>query len=230
MYLIFVTGSNSKLLSGKLASLLVGRCKEFKIMHFTYKEFIKYYRDNNLHLPNKPLHNFIRYGGMPQRIDCSSEEDIKDYLKSIYYGIIDKDICYGHSKIDKETFITISKHIIYNTSKDFSAQNNVDYYNQNIPNTIYRENVYRYLEKLEQAYLISRVKRYDVASKSTLKQMEKQFLIDNGFLLACNNSNKIYVAHALENLIFYKQLYRGYDVKIGKTYKGEIDFVAMKKW
>lgn len=60
--------------------------------------------------------------------------------------------------------------------------------------------------------------------------MEKQFLIDNGFLLACNNSNKIYVAHALENLIFNEQLYRGYDVKIGKTYKGEIDFVAMKKW
>ena len=81
---IFVTGSNSKLLSGRLASLLVGRCKEFKIMPFTYSEFIKYYEENELDLPKKTLQNFIRFGGMPQRMDYDLEEDIKEYLKSIY--------------------------------------------------------------------------------------------------------------------------------------------------
>ena len=225
---IFVTGSNSKLLSGRLATLLVGRCKEFKIMPFTYNEYINYFRDNKMNLPEKTLQNYIRYGGMPQRLDYYLEEDIKDYLKSIYYGIIDKDICSGQSKINKETFITISKYIITNSSKEFSAQNIVDYYNQNNPDTIYRETVYRILDKLEQACLISRVKRYDIATKRTLKQVEKQFVIDNGFVLACNDSNKVFVSHALENLVYNELIYRGYEVKIGKTYKGEIDFVAMK--
>ena len=225
---IFVTGSNSKLLSGRLASLLVGRCKEFKIMPFTYNEFLNYYKENKLKLPEKPLQNYIRFGGMPQRMDYESEEDIKEYLKSIYYGIIDKDICNTKAKINKETFITLSKYIISNVTKEFSVPSIVDYYNQNNVDKIYCENVYRYLEKLEKACLISRVKRYDVATKRTLKQVEKQFVVDNGFMLACSDSNKIFIAHALENLIYNELLYRGYEIKIGKTYKGEIDFVAMK--
>ena len=225
---IFVTGSNSKLLSGRLASLLVGRCKEFKIMPFTYNEFLNYYKENELKLPEKPLQNYIRFGGMPQRMDYESEEDIKEYLKSIYYGIIDKDICNTKAKINKETFLTLSKYIISNVTKEFSVPSIVDYYNQNNVDKIYCENVYRYLEKLEKACLISRVKRYDVATKRTLKQVEKQFVVDNGFMLACCESNKIFIAHALENLIYNELLYRGYKVKIGKTYKGEIDFVAMK--
>lgn len=225
---IFVTGSNSKLLSGRLASLLVGRCKEFKIMPFTYSEFIKYYDENGLHLPNKPLQNYIRFGGMPQRMDYVLEEDIKDYLKSIYYGIIEKDICTVKSKIDKETFIKISKYVISNSAKEFSANSIVDYYNKNNLDKIYRENIYRYLEKLEQACLISRVKRYDISTKRTLKSIEKQFAIDTGFLLACSDSNKISISHTLENVVYNELLFRGYDVKIGKTYKGEIDFVAMK--
>ena len=225
---IFVTGSNSKLLSGRLASLLVGRCKEFKIMPFTYSEFLNYYKENGLMLPEKPLQNYIRFGGMPQRMDYESEEDIKEYLKSIYYGIIDKDICNTKAKINKETFITLSKYIINNVTKEFSVTSIVDYYNQNNSDKIYNENVYRYLGKLEKACLISRVKRYDVATKRTLKHVEKQFVVDNGFMLVCNDSNKIFIAHALENLVYNELLYRGYDVKIGKTYKGEIDFVAMK--
>lgn len=225
---IFVTGSNSNLLSGKLASLLVGRCKEFKIMPFTYCEFLNYYKENGFELPNKPLQNYIRFGGMPQRMDYELEEDIKDYLKSIYYGIIDKDICNVRAKIDRETFITISKYIISNVSKEFSVSNIVEYYNKNNPDKIYNENVYRYLDKLEKACLISRVKRYDISTKRTLKHTEKQYVVDNGFLLACSDSNKIFIAHALENLVYNELLYRGYDVRIGKTYKGEIDFVAMK--
>lgn len=225
---IFVTGSNSKLLSGHLASLLVGRCKEFKIMPFTYSEFIRYYQENNLKLPDKPFQNYLRFGGMPQRMDYTLEEDIKEYLKSIYYGIVDKDICNNQSKIDKETFILISKYIINNATKDFSVQNIVDYYNLNNQDNIYRKLIYRYLEKLEQACLISRVRRYDIATKRTLKQIEKQFVVDNGFMLACDDSNKLFVSHALENVVYNELLIRGYDVRIGKTYKGEIDFVAMK--
>ena len=225
---IFVTGSNSKLLSGRLSSLLVGRCKEFKILPFSYTEFLQYYKENNLPLPLQPLNNYIRLGGMPQRFDYDNEDDIKDYLISLFNGIIDKDICNSRSNINKENFTTLAKYIISNATKEFSATSISDYFNKMNNGNITRENIYRYLEKLEQACLISRVKRYDIASKRTLKLIEKHFVIDNGFFLACSQSNNILISHALENLIYNELIYRGYEIKIGKTYKGEIDFVVTK--
>ena len=225
---IFVTGSNSKLLSGRLSSLLVGRCKEFKILPFSYTEFLEYYKENNLPLPLQPLNNYIRLGGMPQRFDYDNEDDIKDYLISLFNGIIDKDICNSRSNINKENFTTLAKYIISNATKEFSAASISDYFNKMNNGNITRENIYRYLEKLEQARLISRVKRFDIASKRTLKLIEKHFVIDNGFFLACSQSNNILISHALENLIYNELIYRGYEIKIGKTYKGEIDFVVTK--
>lgn len=225
---IFVTGSNSKLLSGRLSSLLVGRCKEFKILPFSYTEFLQYYKENNLPLPLQPLNNYIRLGGMPQRFDYDNEDDVKDYLISLFNGIIDKDICNSRSNIDKENFTTLAKYIISNATKEFSATSISDYFNKMNNGNITRENIYRYLDKLEQACLISRVKRFDIASKRTLKLIEKHYVIDNGFFLACNQSNNILISHALENLIYNELIYRGYEIKIGKTYKGEIDFVVTK--
>lgn len=225
---IFVTGSNSKLLSGRLSSLLVGRCKEFKILPFSYTEFLQYYKENNLPLPLQPLNNYIRLGGMPQRFDYDNEDDIKNYLISLFNGIIDKDICNSRSNINKENFTTLAKYIISNATKEFSATSISDYFNKTNNRNITRENIYRYLEKLEQACLISRVKRFDIASKRTLRLIEKHFVIDNGFFLACSQSNNILISHALENLIYNELIYRGYEIKIGKTYKGEIDFVVTK--
>ena len=225
---IFVTGSNSKLLSVRLSSLLVGRCKEFKILPFSYTEFLQYYKENNLPLPLQPLNNYIRLGGMPQRFDYDNEDDIKDYLISLFNGIIDKDICNSRSNINKENLTTLAKYIISNATKEFSATSISDYFNKMNNGNITRENIYRYLEKLEQACLISRVKRYDIASKRTLRLIEKHFVIDNGFFLACSQSNNILIIHALENLIYNELIYRGYEIKIGKTYKGEIDFVVTK--
>lgn len=225
---IFVTGSNSKLLSGRLSSLLVGRCKEFKILPFSYTEFLQYYKENNLPLPLQPLNNYIRLGGMPQRFDYDNEDDIKNYLISLFNGIIDKDICNSRSNINKENFTTLAKYIISNATKEFSATSISDYFNKTNNGNITRENIYRHLEKLEQACLISRVKRFDIASKRTLRLIEKHFVIDNGFFLACSQSNNILISHALENLVYNELIYRGYEIKIGKTYKGEIDFVVTK--
>lgn len=225
---IFVTGSNSKLLSGKLSSLLVGRCKEFKILPFSYTEFLQYYKENNLPLPLQPLNNYICFGGMPQRFEYDNEDDIKNYLISLFNGIINKDICNSRSNFNKENFTTLAKYIISNATKEFSATSISDYFNKTNNGNITRENIYRYLEKLEQACLISRVKRFDIASKRTLRLIEKHFVIDNGFYLACSQSNNILISHALENLIYNELIYRGYEIKIGKTYKGEIDFVVTK--
>ena len=225
---IFVTGSNSKLLSGRLATLLVGRCKEFKIIPFTYSEYLEYFEKNRIELKNNPLSDYLKYGGMPQRLDYSEEKDIIEYLKSVYNGIVNKDICNSKSHINKETFNIISKYIMNNTSKEFSTQNVVDYFNKYNNSNLDRKVVYRYLEKLEEACLISRVHRYDIASKRNLKSIEKQYAIDNGFILACSESNNVILSHFLENAIYNDLVFKGYDIKIGKTYKGEIDFVAIK--
>lgn len=225
---IFATGSNSKLLSGRLASLLVGRCKEFKIMPFTYQEFIEFYKINNIELPKNPFSNYLRFGGMPQRFDYDNEEDIKNYLKDIFNGIVDKDICTKKSKINKDNFLTISKYIISNVGKEFSPLNIIKYFNIQNNEEMYNEIIYRYLEKLEQACLISRVKRFDIASKRTLKKVEKHYSVDSGFVLGLSDSNQIFIARNLENIIYNELIYRGYDVRIGKTFKGEIDFVVMK--
>lgn len=88
--------------------------------------------------------------------------------------------------------------------------------------------VSRYLKKPEEACIISRAKQYNVSSKRTLKKNEKQFVRDNGFILACSQTNQLLVSHLLENAVYNELVLRCYDVKIGKTYKGEIDFVAMK--
>lgn len=225
---LFVTGSNSNLLSGKLATLLVGRCVEFKIMPFSYIEFIKYYQENNLLLPNEPLVNYLRYGGMPQRFDYSNEEDIKRYLKSIFYGIVDKDICHRKSKIDRDNFMTVATYIIANVTKEFSSERIVSFFNKNNDSEIYRITISRYLKKLEEACILTRVKQYNVSSKRILKKNEKHFVCDNGFILACSQTNHLLASHLLENVIYNELVLRGYDVKIGKTYKGEIDFVVMK--
>ena len=225
---VFVTGSNSKLLSGRLATLLVGRCREFKIMPFSYGEYLAFHEQNNLPLPSEPLLDYLRYGGMPQRLDYKNESDIKHYLDSVYSGIVNKDICSPKSKINKESFNLIAKYIIANSAKEFSAESIATYFSKNNNEEVNKRAVYRYLQKMEEACLITRVKRYDIAAKRTLKSIEKQFAIDNGFILSCSSGEIISSSHALENLVFNELLYRGYEVKIGKTYKGEIDFVVMK--
>ena len=105
----------------------------------------------------------------------------------------------------------------------------MDYFNKYNKTDLDRKVVYRYLEKLEEACLISRVHRYDIASKRNLKSIEKQYAIDSGFILACSESNNVILSHLLENVIYNDLIFKGFDVKIGKTYKGEIDFVAIKE-
>jgi len=225
---IFVTGSNSKLLSGRLASLLVGRCIEFKIMPFSYTEYLEYLTINNKPEIKEKFLDYLKYGGFPQRLELNDDESIKNYLTTLYKGIIDKDICNEKSNIDKENFELISKYIMSNAGKQFSSDKIAKYFSNANLTKLYRESIYRYLRKMENACLISRVKRFDVSSKRTLKSIEKQFVVDTGFMFSSISSNKFDASTALENLVYNELIYQGYEVYIGKTYKGEIDFVAIK--
>ena len=125
---------------------------------------------------------------------------------------------------------TISGYILSNAGKEFSAQNIVNFYNNtNEANkkTFEKKTIYNYLEKLEKAYLISRVKRFNIVGKEILKTIEKQYAIDSGFRTINKNLVNYEDTFFLENIIYNELILRGYSVYMGKTYKGEIDFVAI---
>ena len=227
---IFVTGSNSKLLSGELASLLVGRTVEFKIMPFSYLESIQLYKENNKEIPEDFIYDYIKWGGLPQRFEFSEEKDIKNYIESVFNGIVEKDIYKRDSELEKYKFNTVSAYILSNAGKEFSAANISNFYNnqnENNKKSIEKKTVYNYIEKLEKAYLISRVKRFNIVGKEVLKTIEKHYAIDMAFRTINTNLVNFEDTFFLENIIYNELILRGYSVYTGKTYKGEIDFVAI---
>ena len=227
---IFVTGSNSKLLSGELASLLVGRTVEFKIMPFSYLESIQLYKENNKEIPEDFIYDYIKWGGLPQRFEFSEEKDIKNYIESVFNGIVEKDIYKRDSELEKYKFNTVSAYILSNAGKEFSAANISNFYNnqnENNKKSIEKKTVYNYIEKLEKAYLISRVKRFNIVGKEVLKTIEKHYAIDMAFRTINTNLVNFEDTFLLENIIYNELILRGYSVYTGKTYKGEIDFVAI---
>ena len=110
---LFVTGSNSKLLSGELATLLVGRTVEFRIMPFSYSEAVQLYNENKKEIPQNFIYDYIKWDGLPQRFDFTEEKDTKNYLESVLNGIVEKDIYKSDSKIEKYKFTAISSYILF---------------------------------------------------------------------------------------------------------------------
>lgn len=228
---IFVTGSNSRLLSGELATLLVGRTVEFKIMPFNFKEACEYKKINNEEVDDNFIYNYIKYGGMPQIFDLKNESEVITYLKDHYNGICNKDIFKKNSSIEKYKFNTIASYVLANAGREFNAEKIVAYFNTNNENNkknIDKKTIYNYLEKMEKAFLISRVKRFNIIGKEELKTREKQYAIDMGLRTINTNLVDYQDTFFLENVIYNELIVRGYDVFTGKTKNGEIDFVAIK--
>ena len=145
---IFVTGSNSTLLSGELATLLVGRTVEFQIMPFSYQETIQLFEINEKPLSENFIIDYIKWGGMPQRFVFEEEGEIKKYLEDVFKGIVEKDIYKRDSNIEKYKFNTISSYVLSNAGKEFSAEKITNYYNtQNEKNKsgIEKKTIYNYV-------------------------------------------------------------------------------------
>lgn len=227
---IFITGSNSKLLSGELATLLVGRTVEFTIMPFSYAEAVELLKMNSREVPADFIYNYIKWGGMPQRFDFDDENEIKNYLESVYRGIVEKDIFKRDSAVEKYKFNTLAGYVLANAGKEFSAENVLNFYNSHNEGNkriLEKKTVYNYVEKLEKACLISRVKRFNILGKEVLKTREKHYAIDTGFRTINTNLINYEDTFFLENAVYNELVLRGYSVYTGKTYKGEIDFVAI---
>ena len=224
---LFVTGSNSTILSGELATLLTGRTVEFEILPFSFYEMKQYYELNNLYWSEDLFMNYLKWGGFPLRFDYKDDEAIHRYLSNLYKSIVSRDIIGKSKSKDKSSFMDISLYILANAGKEFSVDNIVKAYKKN-GKEISKRTVYNYIERMKKAYLIHGVGRYNITGKSALSNREKQYAVDMGFRTINTNIINYEDTFLLENIIYNELLTRGYTVFAGKTFKGEIDFVAIK--
>ena len=174
------------------------------------------------------LHNGINGD---QIIYINLEDFEYEFIKTaadLYEGIIKKDIAGKSSKFEKKTFMDISLYILANAGKEFSSENVINYYKTHHKKSITRQTVYNYLEKMQKAFLVHGVKKYNIVGKEALKANEKYYAVDMGLRIINTNSINFEDTFFLENVIYNELILRGYTVYTGKTYKGEIDFVAIK--
>lgn len=224
---LFVTGSNSALLSGELATLLTGRTVEFEILPFSFYEMKLYYELNSKEFSEDLFMDYLKWGGFPLRFDYDDESSIHKYLSNLYESIVNRDIVGRTKSADKKAFMDISLYILANAGKELSIDNIIDTYKKE-NREISRRTVYNYLERMKKAYLIHGVGRYNIVGKSALSNKEKQYAIDMGFRTINTNTINYEDTFFLENIIYNELITRGFTVFVGKTYKGEIDFVAIR--
>lgn len=224
---LFVTGSNSALLSGDLATLLTGRTIEFEILPFSFYEMKLYYELNNKAFSDDLFMDYLKWGGFPLRFDYEDESSVHKYLSNLYTSIVNRDIVGRAKSADKRTFMDISLYILANAGKELSIDNIVETYKKE-NKEVSKRTIYNYLEKMKKAYLIHGVGRYNIVGKSALSNKEKQYAIDMGFRTINTNTINYEDTFFLENVVYNELITRGYTVFTGKTYKGEIDFVAIK--
>ncbi len=225
---LFVTGSNSTLLSGELAALLTGRTVEFEVLPFSFWELKEYLELNGKSFAEDMFYDYLKWGGFPLRFDYADETASRRYLTNLYESIINRDIVKKSRNIDRKLFMDISLYILANAGKEFSADNICDYYKQQNGKDVARRTIYNYLDKMKKAYLIHPVSKYNIVGKAALKNREKYYAVDMGFRTINTNTINFEDTFFLENIIFNELLTGGYHVFTGKTFKGEIDFVAIK--
>lgn len=224
---LFVTGSNSTLLSGELATLLTGRTVEFEVLPFSFSEMKQYYELNHKPWNDDLFFDYLKWGGFPLRFDYTDEASVKRYLTNLYEGIVNRDIVKKSKSADKKAFMDVSLYLLANAGKELSIDNVVKEYGKN-HNEVSRRTVYNYLDKMKKAYLIHGVGRYNITGKAALSNKEKQYAVDTGFRTINTNTINYEDTFFLENIIYNELRARGYTVFAGKTYKGEIDFVAIR--
>ena len=224
---IYITGSNSKLISGDLATLLAGRYVEFEIQPFTFDEFSEIYKSLNLS-QEELFQKFIKIGGMPGLKYFNLNEEVSQkYLNDIYNTVLVKDVLNYNNIRDVDIFNRILSFAMQNIGATFSAfaiKNYLKSENRNIS----VDTVLNYLEYCNKAFVLKKVPRYDLSGKKLLKVDEKYYLTDHGFRQSMGFSNVKDIEKTLENIVYIELLSRGYSVKIGKVKDREIDFVVKK--
>lgn len=222
---IFITGSNSKLLSNELSTVLSGRYVLFNIYPLSYKEFIELTGKDAK--SEETFWDFVKWGGLPNRTQFTEESNIQDYLHSVFDSIILRDVVERLGLKDTTLFDLLLQYIVDTTGRQFSAENVIKFL-KNEGKSVSTETLYMYLDALCKALMIKKIYRYDIHGKAILKTLNKYYMTDLGIAQIKNNNFEINKSFAIENVVYNELLERGYEVYIGKTKNGEIDFIATK--
>ncbi len=224
---IYLTGSNSTLISGDLATLLAGRYVEFEVQPFVFKEFLEIFKNEDLP-KDEIFRKYINLGGMPflQYFHLEEEASYK-YLRDVYNTVVVKDILEYNKIRDIDIFNRILVYAMENIGHTFSA-NSIKKYFKSENRDVSLDTILNYLEYCRRAFIIKKISRYDTLGKKLLKVDEKYYLSDHGFRSAQGFSNEKNIEKVLENIVYIELIARGYDIQIGKVKEKEIDFIAQK--
>ncbi len=223
---IFVTGSNSKILSGELSTILAGRYVSIKMMPFTFSEYLEA-RNENEKIENidEAFLEFIEWGGMPQIYNASSLIEKKMYLNDLYNTVILKDIIERHNIKDINLLNRVIQFVIENIGGVVSANSITKFLKTEKINTT-TDTVLNYIDFITDSMFINKVNRYNIRGKIVMSLLEKYYLADLGILQLKKSPIEKKIGGRLENIVYNELIARGYEVYIGKTDKGEIDFVV----
>lgn len=225
---IYVTGSNSKLMSSEISTYLTGRYISIPVYTLSFAEYLEFKKSCNKST-KELLNEYIRLGGFPiTAISDFNERAVYQIVEGIYTSVITSDITKRHNITNIALFNRVVKYIVENVGKTFSA-NAIVKFLKNEGRSLSVESVYNYLEWLEKAFVIYRCQRYDMQGKSVLKTQEKFYLADASLKYCIMGYNPKSVAAMLENIVYFELLRRGYEVYIGKNETKEIDFVAIRR-
>lgn len=225
---IFITGSNSKLLSGELATHLSGRTISFRIMPFCFREFVLFCEETgNTKSLDSLLDEYMKWGGFPLVCKENDESSKEVILSNIYDSVVLKDVVMRNKVASAAALDRVLEYVTANSSLTISGQTiayalKADGIGVSVPT------VYDYLKHMSDACICDKVPRYDIRGKKVLSFEEKIYVCDLGFFHLKKNRIKDEYSRIVETICYNELIVRGYQVYIGKTYKGEVDFIAQK--
>ena len=224
---IFITGSNSKILSSELATLLSGRYVTFKIAPFSFKEVVEYKKIKERSAIEEAFNDYLLWGGMPQRFEFKSIEGMQTYLKDVFDSIVLKDIVKRNSIKNITLFERTMEYLVTNLNQTFSPTNMMSVFErEKIP--VSTKTIYECLDYALEALLMSKISTYDIRGKRILSRKDKYYLTDLGLGQILNVNKKTQYGAYLENIVFNELIFRGYNVSVGNNNGKEIDFIATK--
>lgn len=227
---IYVTGSNSRMMSSEIATYLTGRYIAFHIYTLSFEEYLDFKsKHTSLLDPKAELAEYIRLGGFPAtHLQQYTQDEVYTIVKDIYNSTIYSDIVKRNQVRKIDQLERVVKYTFQNVGNTFSAKSVSDYLKSE-HRKLDNETVYSYLEKLCKAYLLHRCSRYDLQGKEILKTQEKFYIADTSLRYSVLGYSPDSVASSLENVVYLELCRRGYTVNIGKVEDGEIDFVAVRQ-
>ena len=225
---IFITGSNSDLLSGELATHLTGRYVSFKVFPFTLLEICELKGVTDKNEIENIFNDYLLWGGLPQRFMMTDEHQLRVYLSDLNDSIVIKDIVRRFNIKDLDLLNRIVEYIVTTPSQNFSADNLSNFFLNKDNREVSKITLYNYLEYMSKAMLINKVERYDVRGKRILNGKYKYYLTDLGLGHIKNFGKRPQMGAYLENIVYNELVFRGYDVYIGNLKSAEVDFIATR--